>query len=353
MTKFIPIVLTLWFFNFNCNPSADDKNPTFDFPPVSEKMKGISFVAPPQEFSENPMPAIKSVGSDWVAVIPYAFTPNEKPELYFNSNRQWWGERPEGIKETVRLAQDANLKIVMKPQIWIRGGWVGSMDFSTKKDWEAWESDYRDYILTFAKIADSLNVEVFCIGTELKISVIKREKFWRSLIQEIKSIYQGKLIYAANWDEYEQVPFWDEMDFIGVDAYFPLVNKKTPSVSSLKKAWQPILKKLKKFSTKHNKPIVFSEFGYMSLDGCAYNTWELESKRSETPVNELAQANALDALFEVFWNEDWWGGGFIWKWYPNYQKGEGRRAKFRAGDYTPQGKQSEEILKKWYISEGK
>ena len=121
----------------------------------------------------------------------------------------------------------------------------------------------------------------------------------------------------------------------------------------MKKAWQPILKKLKKFSAKNNKPIVFSEFGYMSLDGCAHNTWELESKRRETPVNELAQANALDALFEVFWKEDWWGGGFIWKWYSNYQKGEGRRDRFRAGDYTPQGKQGEEILKKWYIGHGK
>jgi len=347
--KLFVVLFSFWFIAFNCNPADEKTSDAPTFSPITEKMKGISFVAPPQEFTQDPMTAIKAVGSDWIAVIPYGFSPNGKPELYFNSNRQWWGERPEGIIETVHLAKEAKLKVVMKPQIWIRGGWVGGMDFSSKKEWETWEKDYRDYVLTFAKIADSLNVEVFCIGTELKISIQKREKFWRSLIKEVKEIYQGKLIYAANWDEYELVPFWDEMDFIGVDAYFPLVNKKTPSVKDLKKAWQPILKKLKKFSAKNNKPIVFSEFGYMSLDGCAFNTWELESKRSETPVNELAQANSLDALFEVFWKEDWWGGGFIWKWYPNYQKGEGRRARFRAGDYTPQGKQSEEILKKWYL----
>ena len=103
-------------------------------------------------------------------------------------------------------------------------------------------------------------------------------------------------------------------------------------------------KRLKKFSNHHNKPILFTEYGYLSVDGCAYKTWELEKKRRELPANEKAQSNALEALYSSFWDESWWAGGFLWKWYPNGVAQEGRRAK----DYTPQGKVSERTIKKWY-----
>jgi len=287
-------------------------------------------------------------------VIPFAFTPPGEPHVYFNRERQWWGERPEGTVETIRLAKEANIKVLLKPQVWMHSSWVGDMTFDNEEDWKKWESEYSKYILTFAEIADSMKVEAFCIATEFKLAAQQREKYWRGLIKEVKKIYKGKLTYASNWDAYELIPFWDELDFVGVDAYFPLVESKTPTVAELKKAWNPTLKKLKKFYQKTGKPIVFTEYGYMSIDGCAYKNWELEHKRTEIPVNQLAQANAIEGVFESFWNEEWWGGGFLWKWYPNYRgEGQGRRARFRAADYTPQGKQAEEVLKKWFLDESK
>ena len=72
--------------------------------------------------------------------------------------------------------------------------------------------------------------------------------------------------------------------------------------------------------------------------------WELEANMRNMPLNEQAQANAITALFEVFWKQDWWHGGFLWKWYPNLS---GEKAK-RHMDYTPQGKQAEAVIRKWY-----
>lgn len=351
--KIISLLFTICILSWNCNtPSEKMSASSLQLP--TEKMKGISFVSPSRPFSNNPMEPLKAIGTDWIAVIPFAFTPAGETSVSFNRGRQWWGERHEGIVTTIRLAKEDNIKVMLKPQVWMRGNWVGDMTFDKEEDWKEWETEYSKYILTFAAIADSMGVEAFCVGTEFKLAAQKREKYWRGLIKDVKKIYSGRLTYASNWDAYELIPFWDALDFVGVDAYFPLIDKKTPTVNDLKKAWNPTLKKLKKFHQKTGKPIVFTEYGYMSIDGCAYKNWELEDIRTEVPVNQLAQANAIEGVFESFWNEEWWGGGFLWKWYPNYTgEGQGRRAKFRAADYTPQGKKAEEVLKKWFLDESK
>ena len=81
------------------------------------------------------------------------------------------------------------------------------------------------------------------------------------------------------------------------------------------------------------------------MDGCAYNTWELEPKVKQLDINQKAQANAFHALFETFWEEPYWSGGFLWKWFPNMHGGEG----YDERDYTPQGKTAQEVLQKWFL----
>ena len=312
--------------------------------PEGEKMEGLNFVAPPEPFSQNPMPDVEAVGANWIAVIPYAYTRKNEPKVHYdNSKWQWWGERPEGCTRTVELAKEQGLKVMLKPQVYVPGSWTGDLAF-TEEEWTQWEQDYRDYMLPMAKMAEQKKVDLLCIGTELKLGVQQREAFWRAFIKEVRALYSGKLVYAANWDEYELVPFWDALDYVGVNAYFPLVNEATPDVAALVEAWQPTVEKMRAFYEEVQKPILFTEFGYLSVDGCAYNTWELEGKIKQVAINEQAQANALEGLFRTFWPEPYWHGGFLWKWFPNMRGHEGYPAK----DYTPQGKIGEQALKKWY-----
>ena len=290
------------------------------------------------------MNAVQDIGAGWIAVIPYAYTRLGEPKVYWNSQRQWWGERPEGVIETIRLAKKAGINVMLKPQVYFPGSWPGGLDFNSDAEWEAWELEYREYLMSFVAIADSMDIPLFCIGTEFKVSEQKRAHFWRKLIKDIKATYDGKLTYAANWDCYDKVPFWDELDYVGIDAYFPLSADKTPSVGKLAKAWQQPIRSIRSFHEKVKKPILFTEFGYLSVDGCAYNTWELENKVDQLPINEQAQANALDALFTVCTKESWFAGGFLWKWFPNMKGHEG----YPASDYTPQGKIGAQVIKKWY-----
>jgi hypothetical protein len=312
----------------------------------SAKINGLSFVAPRAPFANTPMLDIKtSVNAGWIAVIPYGFTRQGEPSVrYEGSGRQHWGEQYVGVITTIDSAHRAGLNVMLKPQVFVGNGWTGGLDYATDNDWELWEKDYEKYLLPFVQIADSMQVKLVCIGTEFKISVQKRPQFWRNLIVKIRKMYKGQLVYAANWDEYDLITFWKDLDYIGVDAYFSLVPKATPSVSELAEAWKPHFEQLKSFQKKEKKPILFTEFGYMPIDSCAYRSWEIEKRRRNMDINEESQANAIDALFTVFWKEPWWAGGFLWKWFPDLRKDSPNQSK----DYTPQGRKGALVLRKWY-----
>ena len=145
----------------------------------------------------------------------------------------------------------------------MNNGWRSNVTLDSEEEWDKWFQSYRVNMLHYARMAQNTGVELFCVGTELRTSIKKQPAAWRQLITEIKTIYQGKLTYAANWyDEYEHIGFWDQLDYIGIQAYFPLTPNKNPDLETIKKGWEPHIKALESFSNSHDKPILFTEIGY-------------------------------------------------------------------------------------------
>src|SRR5690606_3637215 len=126
----------------------------------------------------------------------------------------------------------------------------GFIKMAHEEDWKLLENSYSKFILDFAKIAEEAQIEIFCIGTELKSFIDERPGYWNQLIIDVKEIYKGKLTYAANWNEYETTPFWDALDFIGIDGYFPLDSQQSPTLENTKKAWQTHKTEMKKYAVK-------------------------------------------------------------------------------------------------------
>lgn len=309
----------------------------------SEKINGVSYVGTRHVTGPDSFIPIKSVHANWVAITPYAFARAGEPSVSFNNRRQWWGERRDGVISTINNAKSHGLKVMLKPHVWVRGqGWAGDFDLETEEDWKIWEQDYADYILSYSRIADSLGVEMIAVGTEYRKAVVKRPQFWTDLISEIRAFYDGKITYAANWDNYENVVFWDKVDFIGVDAYFPVSEEKVPTSEQVKEGWQGLKTELSGFSKKHSKPILFTEFGFRSVDFTADGHWKRDL--DQMSPNFEAQVNAYQGIFESVWDENWFAGGFLWKWFPRHEQAGGKND----NRFTPQNKPAEETIRQWF-----
>ena len=306
------------------------------------KINGVSFVASNRVIQQKYINPVIKVNANWVTLMPFAFVKTiNDTSILFDDNRQWWGERKIGIEKSAELFKANNFKIMLKPQIWIPNGFTGNIKMETEKDWLIFEKNYEKFILDYAKIAASTNCEILCIGTELNDFVTNRTIFWNQLLKKIRNVYSGKITYAENWDTFEKVPFISEIDFIGIDAYFPLTNEKTPTLKRLAKAWIPVKSRIEKLSKKYDKKVIFTEYGYQSKDFTANEPWEHSEKQN---VNLLAQQNSLAILLASFWNESWFEGGFLWKWYDNHNQVGGNSD----SDYTVQNKSSELLLGNFY-----
>ena len=310
----------------------------------SSKINGVSFVASGEAITEKSVQPVVRINANFAALMPFGFIRElSHPEIWFNTERQWFGEREDGIKQYAEELRKKGIKIMLKPQIWVANGqFTGFIKMTKEDDWQTLESSYSSFILEYARIAQENNFEILCIGTELEGFIDARPNYWKELIVEIKKIYKGKLTYASNWNEYNRTPFWDEIDYIGIDAYFPVDDKQSPTLETSKKAWQKHKIEMKTYSKKHDKEILFTEFGYRSIDYAGRAPWTVD--RVDKQVNLEAQVILTQALFEEFWSEDWFAGGFVWKWFHDYENVGGHNN----NRFTPQNKPAEQILKSFY-----
>ena len=165
------------------------------------------------------------------------------------------------------------LKVALKPHVDVlSGAWRGEITFTLEADWLAWFASYLLFINHYLDLAEANQVEMFILGTEYKATEF-READWRAQIANARTKFSGLLSYGANHDSYFNILWWDALDFIGVDAYFPLTSSYSPTVAELNTAWLPYVSALQNFAVLHGQDIVFTEFGYQSLDGTNTSPW--------------------------------------------------------------------------------
>jgi hypothetical protein len=335
------MIAVIAFSSFICNDAVSLKTTLFDEKATKNfTIKGIGLVATVKEITQAAFTAITATNANAITIMPYAFCSIEDPTVKYNNPRQWWGEKDEGVIGTIVLAKQNGLSIMLKPHLWLkRGAYTGNFVLPDEKSWLLFENSYRNYVLHYAKISDSLQVDMFCIGIELGAAVKQRPNYFSTLIADVKAIYKGKITYAANWDDFDKFPFWNRLDFIGIDAYFPLVNAANPTIAALQTAWKPHIAKMDALHKQVKKPIIFTEYGYRNTDSCTAEPW----KENVRTTNNDAQAIAYEALFKSVTTKAWFMGGFVWKWYGDVYYRNAARP-----DYTPQLKPAEAVITKWY-----
>lgn len=228
------------------------------------------------------------------------------------------------ITAGVRAAKAAGLRVMVKPHVDVADGtFRGEI---APKDRTTWWRDYRDYVLRYARAAATGGADFFTVGTELS-TMVRDTARWTALIADVRRVFRGPVTYAANWDGVEDVGFWDALDAIGVDAYYPLTG-------DLAAAWAERVAELEELVEREDRPVVFTEVGYPSEQGAARHPF---SERKTTP-DEALQARLYGAVFAAFADERWWRGAYFWDW-----RADGT-APTPTG-YEPTGKAAEDVLR--------
>ncbi|TFG78668.1 MAG: glycoside hydrolase [Flavobacteriales bacterium] len=311
---------------------------------VVEKINGISFVASREAAVQENVDEVAKINANHAAIMPFGFIREvDSPEIIFDTERQWFGETKKGAKQYIELLHSNGVKVMLKPQICIwRGTFTGTLEMNSEEKWKALEASYEQFILNYARLAQETNTDIYCIGTELEQFVKNRPGYWKELIKKVRAIYKGKLTYAANWDEFQRTTFWDDLDYIGIDAYFPLSEEKSPTVGQLRTGWQRWKTSIASLANQKNKPVLFTEYGYRSMDYTAKKPWV--SDRDIENVNLEAQVNATQAIMEEFWKEKWFAGGYVWKWFIHHDRAGGSND----NQFTPQNKPAEAVIGQFY-----
>ena len=300
--------------------------------------------------SPDILPRLKSLGITHLTLISFAYQPRlSEPTLRHNPNARWYSESDAGIRELAQQARALGMDVILKPHIWVGGGgWRGELAYADEADWATWESGYHPFIMHYAHLAQEIDADILVIGTELARSVLDRPAFWKGLIADVRAVYDGKVSYAANWyAEYEDVTFWADLDYVGVQAYFPLTEAPNPTLDMLKEGWAPYHKSLARIHKETGRPILFTEIGYRSIAYAAAEPWRWfdRSELGTEPPDYDLQALLYQAFFEAMWHEPWMAGVIVWKW-----DGSPRISQRPPLDFTPQDKPAEQVLGHWFTS---
>lgn len=254
---------------------------------------------------------IRDLGANWVTIHPYGAIGAD------GSVRFWDGfdpdRPPEYLARPIREAHALGLKILIKPHLAYWGSpfrWRGDITFDEPAAWERFWRDYERWIVALARA--SRQADAFVVGTELD-RTLGHEAEWRRLIAAVRRATPAPLTYAANWSDYERVGFWDALDLIGIQAYFPVAGRPSPPEAELMQGWQAVLGRLRAYSERHGRPVVFTELGYNRSFTAAVRPWEYATDGAEA---EAVQERCLRVALEAIEAEPRVVGAFLWKWFP-------------------------------------
>jgi len=286
---------------------------------------------------------IARTGANTICLSVAAYQENaSSSSLFIESRKVPTRERTLGL---VRLARKRGLRVVLMPIVLLenpRGGeWRGKIVPPDPKKW--WE-DYENFVLHYARIAQESHAEVLMVGSEL-VLLEKETTRWRTLIGKVRKAYQGKLSYSANWDHYEDIEWWRDLDLVGMTVYYDLVGDKEPSLHVLLAAWKPIKRNVLAWRRKVGMPILFTEVGWPSQEGCAKEPWNYVANRHP---DIKTQDLCFQAFFQTWLGEPNVAGVLIWEW---------RNQEHQTGgpedvSYVPIGKPAMKTIQSYFLAPG-
>ncbi|MFT5890061.1 MAG: hypothetical protein ACI9Y7_000149 [Dokdonia sp.] len=282
----------------------------------------------------------RNMGSNAMAIIPYSYIRMGSAPTYLSIGSRAGSENDQGVVHAAFEAKQLGMQSLLKPQVFFGNSWPGALEYETQEDWDAFFDYYYRWIRHYAFLAEIHQIDALCMGVEFAKATLSHGEQWKHMFQKARGLYQGNMTYAANWgEEFETVDFWNELDFIGINSYYPLSKNDTPTDDELKVSFEEVKTKIKTVYQKYQKPIVFTEIGFRSIEA----PWKNPHADGDTPFNEEHQQRCYEVIFEGIQNEPWCAGILWWK-FPSYLEYRGRENTA----FTPNNKATEATVRKWF-----
>jgi hypothetical protein len=309
-----------------------------------EKLEGLPYrgVAMQVQRIDNVMDYGRSVdkvaelGADTILFVVDSKQENGKSTRIFLDMRE--EPSPEKLGTLIQYAHSKKLRVALMPIVLLEAPigneWRGTIHPDV---WEDWWDSYREMLRFYSKVAESNHVELFVVGSEL-VSTENQLEEWTRTIRQVRGDYHGQITYSANWDHYTTIPFWSQLDLMGMNSYYKLGKNSEATVADIDKRWTEIQSSILGFAHKVEKPVVMLEVGWCSMENAVTEPWDYTQET--VPLDLNVQKKLYEAYFESWYGKPGFGGFMIWAWTPNASGPEDR-------GYTPEGKPAEQVLRQW------
>jgi hypothetical protein len=281
------------------------------------------------------------MGVSWISITPFGRIWSLGSTQILLDFEAPYEENRTAVRTMVAQAHARGMKVMIIPHLWLETtGWRGQIDPGTPEEWQAYRESYRDFVLAWASDAALAGADAFSIGVECKSWSGRFGGFWTSLIADVRAIFPGILTYSANWDEADSVLFWDQLDLIGINAFYPLADHSAATYAEYVEGARRIVPQLEELATIHEMPILFVEVGYTTRRDAAVEPWLWPDDMTRVVVDEHEQARALSASFAAFLPQEWFAGFFVWRYYANIDD----VSQEAIWGFSPHGKAAEALL---------
>lgn len=286
---------------------------------------------------------LQALGVSWISLTPFFFQNSRTSEKISGTSAQMKrAESDDRVLATARAAHQLGIKVLLKPHLWVGdNSWCGTI---SPPDWKVWMASYQEVVVQYARLAQTIDADGLIIGNELGSATQADPEGFRTAIQAARSLYSGPISYAANWDEVERVTFWDDLDAIGVNAYWPLTRDKNATDDARYAGALQIDAQLLALSQKTHRPVLITEIGYRSVAGSDLDPHTWPENDQERPVDFDTQASAYAAVLKAFWNKPHIKGIYFWKVISD---GDWREDGGQRG-FSPLGKPAETVLRQYF-----
>lgn len=295
------------------------------------------------EYSAALLDHLAVMGVNWISITPFGrIWDLQSTEIAMDFEAPY-EENRRAVREIVAQAHARGIRVLVIPHLWVEtGGWRGEIDPGSPEGWAAYQASYRAFVLAWARDAAAAGADAFSIGVECKSWSGRFGGFWWDFIDDVRDVYPGLLTYSANWDEVEDVLFWDRLDLIGINAFYPLASHDDATFAEYQAGALSAAEGVERVASVLDMPVLFVEVGYTTRANAAVEPWLWPDGMSDVVISEHEQARALEASFGAFVPHDWFAGFLVWRYYASLDD----VSQEAIWGFSPHAKEAERLLRR-------